>query len=140
MMHLCRNKNAEIATSDAARIYHVLFPEEIPAPLRERFEKASQILENDYSADERAEYRRALQRVGDLEALEFACRRGKRLRMLTDQVVLMSFLAETLPQHQACYVDPDARRWKAYLAIAAGLFRTAAKYAKGTILRWKLHA
>jgi hypothetical protein len=60
--------------------------------------------------------------------------------MLSDQVVLMSFLAETLPQHGAWYVDPHARRWKAYLAVVGGLFRTALKYVKGTWLRWRVHA
>ncbi|MCX7012516.1 MAG: hypothetical protein NTW86_08140 [Candidatus Sumerlaeota bacterium] len=124
---------------DAQRIYNALFAGAIPPLLRGRFERAWPILERNYTVEERAECSRAAGRVNDLEALEFACRFGKRLRILSDQVLLMAFLAETLPDHCARYVDPDAGRLRGLAALAFGALRSSMKLTKGLCLRWRCH-
>jgi GNAT superfamily N-acetyltransferase len=128
----------QVATP-AQRIYNVLFPGRIPDELQSRFEQAWSILEGDYTELERAAHQQVVQRVGDLEALELACRHGGRLSILTDQVKLMSFLAETLPGHYEDYVGSAATPWTGCFALVLAGVRSAAKYGRGLLLRGRIH-
>ncbi len=134
-----RVENAQLEIGEAQQIYSVLFPGKIPSDLRARFEKASWIIAQNHTEEERAEYQRVVHGAADLEAIELVCRRRKRLPILSDHVVLMSFLAETLPGHYGHYVDPGTGRIKAYFALAGSLFRSAVKYAKGVFLRRRVY-
>ncbi len=126
-------------TLDAQRIYGVLFPGEIPQVLALRFAQAWEILAGDFSQQEVAQFRLALERVHDLEALELACRLRKRLPVLTTQVALMVLLAETLPSHSPYYLTARPGRASAILSISASVFRTAWKYLKGSLLLRCIH-
>jgi hypothetical protein len=131
----CEPDPWETAPLPVQRIYNVLFPGPVPPKLDERFRAAWRRREADYTEPERAAYRRAVACVGDLEALELACRRGRRLPILSDQVVLMSYLAETLPEHYGQYVGPAPGRLRAFGALAAACSRSTWKYTKGLVLR-----
>jgi ribosomal protein S18 acetylase RimI-like enzyme len=136
----CEPDPWEHAPLPVQRIYNVLFPGPVPPKLSERFRAAWRQREADYTEPERVAYRRAVARVGDLEALELACRRSKRLPILSDQVVLMSYLAETLPEHYGRYVGPAPGRLRACGALAAACSRSTWKYTKGLLLRRQVHA
>jgi hypothetical protein len=123
----------------AQRIYNVLFPGDIPAELETRFHHAWQVLAADYSQQEHAEFRAAMRAANDLEALEIACRRRRRLRILTDQVVLMAVLGETLPRHSSFYVQLHAEPLRGLCSLPWCLLRTVWKIVKGTFLVRTLH-
>jgi hypothetical protein len=105
-----------------------------PALVIERFLEASAILSASASMQERASYRRVLEGVGDIEAIEVAARYRRKLRLLSDHLRLMVYLAETEPRNQRFFVKRRANRAAAFAAIAVGAFRTAYKLAKGTFL------
>jgi hypothetical protein len=125
--------------ADPQRIYNVLFPGEIPSVLASRFTHAWEILAGDFSAQDLSQFRIAISGVSDLEALELACRRRKRLPVLTAQVSLMVMLAETLPSHSRYYLDTRPTRAGAIVSIVAGLVRTAWKLFKGSFLLGRIH-
>ena len=81
---------------DAQAIYNVLFTGPIPPLLGERFLRAWEVLQQDYSDGEIAALEHATATCPDLEALELVCRKNGDLRILTDLVRLMAVLAETL--------------------------------------------
>jgi len=118
----------------AQRIYNVLFPGEIPSALRERYEQAWRILASDFPEEQHSACLRAAGRIRDLEALELAARWRGRLRPLSEQVRLMCYLAEPLPDHGSHYLAGHAAPVRAVLALAAGVARSSIKLAKGLLL------
>jgi hypothetical protein len=119
---------------DPQRIYNILFRGKIPPVLAARFNHAWEILAGDFSEHDFSQFRAALERVRDLEALELACRLRRRLPVLTAQVALMVMLAETLPSHSQYYLAARPSRTGAMMSISAGLVRTAWKFLKGSLL------
>jgi hypothetical protein len=120
------------STSEAQAIYGALFSRPIPAILRSRYEQANSLLLEKYSPAERQVTGRAIQTVGDLEALEFAARLLHRQPLLSDKFRLMAALAETLPQHQADFIaEAPTPPWLELTKIGLA---TAWKGIKGLIL------
>ena len=118
----------------AERLYRAVFREDAPALVIERFLEASRLLDASASAQERASCQRVFERVRDLEAIEVAARYRRKLRLLSDHLRLMVYLAETEPHNQRFFVKRRANRAAAFAAVGAGAFRTAYKLAKGTVL------
>lgn len=119
---------------EAERIYEAIFKAPIPLSIEGRFHKASQELSSGYSDEEKNEYRLALSRVSDLEALELAARRKNRLPMLVSQFKLMVYLAETLPENTKFYLNLKNRRLIWPFSFAFSGLRSAIKLTKGLFL------
>ena len=132
------NSNAPVLNAEdrnkAERLYRAVFRASPPPIVIERFLDASALLNASASEEERVAYRRALARGGDLEALEVAARYRRRLRLLTDHVRLMVYLAEAEPGNQHHFVKRHPSRFAAAVAIGGGACKTAYKLAKGMLI------
>jgi hypothetical protein len=116
-------------------IYNVLFTGPIPPVLRERFLRAWELIQQDYSDGEIAALEHATATCPDLEALELVCRKSGRLRILTDLVRMMAVLAETMPSHTRFFIASDCSKPKAVLSLVFGFVRTLTKFIFGLFLK-----
>ncbi len=76
--------------------------------------------------------------MDDLEALEVACRYTRRLPILSRKVHLMVYMAETLPDYHAEFVNEHTSLAGGVKALVAGALRTGAKLTKGLVLLARL--
>ncbi len=125
-------------TREAERLYRALFDGPVPPAVAERFALASKRLEARFDAAEVARYRRALDRVADLEALEIACRYRRTLPLLSRKFRIMVAMAETVPETQASFVNERSSLARGLWVIAAGGFRSVYKLGKGLLLQGRL--
>jgi hypothetical protein len=119
---------------EAAKLYRTLFGGEPGAVLVDRFVLAAERLDGMTDPAELALYRRCVSRVGDLEALEVACRYTRRLPVLCRKLQLMVYLAETLPEHYDDFVNERSSPARGWAALFGGLLRTSWKLGYGLIL------
>jgi hypothetical protein len=129
-------KQAEAETRDrfaveARLIYWALFRGEIPEMLAGRYEQAAREL--DRSADPRAlaTVQRLIDQRADLEAAELAGRLTGRLPLLTRKFAAMTFLAETLPDHQRYFVNRRSNRVAGFAELGWAGMLTAVKLTRG---------
>jgi len=120
--------------TEAERIYFAIFRRGIPEILEEPFTGASQKIEANYSEDEVAQYRRWLERVTDLEALEYAARFRGRLGILSDKFKAMVYLAEPLPENYNHFINEKDQFLKGFWLCAIGTFSSIWKLVKGTMI------
>lgn len=119
---------------EAQRIYKSIFKKPIQEPLITRFLEASQTVIHTVNDEQAIICQTALERNLDLEALEIAARRSRKLKLLSDKFRLMIYLAETLPDHQQYYVNSKSSWLGGISAILIGGVRTSFKLIKGTYL------
>ncbi len=135
---MARSPNPTISRPqvEADRIHRAVFGGTAPKVLARRFAQASERLDAAAAPAELALYRRALERIGDLEALETACRLTGRLPLLSRKFLILVYLAETLPTYQQYFVNERDSLARGLWALAAGGAVTAWKAAKGLWL-WR---
>ncbi len=119
---------------EAQRLYYALFKKPAPELTRLRFIAASQSVFASVHPQEKAIYETALKNVSDLEALEIAARRTKRLPLLSAKMALIIYLAETLPDHQHYFVNERTSFLSGLCAIIKGAMKTGLKFVKGLYL------
>ncbi|MBE0460732.1 MAG: hypothetical protein IBX60_03760 [Candidatus Aminicenantes bacterium] len=119
---------------EAEKIFRSIFKSQISLPLRENFDRASKVFTAAYSKEDIDAYNRALEKISDLEALEFASRYRNRLPLLVLKFKLMVYLAETTPENLGFYVNRKDRRLIGYISIAYGGLRSMVKFIKGMFL------
>jgi hypothetical protein len=129
---------SDLETREAERIYHALFGARISDAVRDRFVRASRRLESATDPTEVARYRRALERVNDLEALEIACRYRRTLPLLSRKFRIMVAMAETVPETQSHFVNETSSLLRGITTLVAGGFRSAYKLGKGILLQQRL--
>ncbi len=120
--------------NDAEKIYDAIFKKKIPPTLRKSFSDASKKLERRYSKDDINRYQKYLEKVKDLEALEYACRWFKRCPLLIDKFKIMVFLAETLPENHHTFVNESTRPIFNWLFMGITCLHSAWKLVKGIFL------
>jgi len=126
---------------EAQRIYHTLFHREISPVVAERFAQASARLEAHVRPAEVAAYRRAVASGADLEALELAARYTHKLPLLTRKLGLMAYLAETLPENQALFINERSSFALGFVRIGVAGLHTVWQMLKGLwLLRQVRHA
>ena len=126
---------------ESQRIYHTLFHREISPVVAERFAQASARLEAHVRPAEVAAYRRAVASGADLEALELAARYTHKLPLLTRKLGLMAYLAETLPENQALFINERANFVGGLVRLGVAVLHTVWKMVKGLwLLRQVRHA
>jgi len=124
---------------EAQKIYRSIFGSKIPPILKERFVAASDAtLNQTISASSLNAYYRVIQQIDDLEALELACRYGRRLPFLQLKFQLMVYLAETLPQNQHFFFNRQKSYLKAVSAMLFGSLYSLFKLLKGVLLLAKV--
>ena len=117
---------------EAEKIYYTLFHEKIPEILKCRFAMASRLLTHQFSEQEQSLYDEVISKISDLEALEFAVRRKRKLQLLSMKISLMVFLAESLPENQAKFVNQEKDQFlNGLIAIFIGVVNTCYKFFKG---------
>lgn len=116
---------------EAQRIYYTLFRREIPPLVAERFAQASVLLEANVPPADVAAYRRAIASGADLEALELAARYTHKLPLLTRKLGLMAYLAETLPENQALFINERANFVGGLVRLGVAVLHTVWKMVKG---------
>ena len=120
-----------LCEAEARKIYAAIFGREIPPPVLDRFVVASKRLNQSVPQAEMDSYYRALLACADLEALELAARYTRRFPLLSRKFRLMAYLAETLPENQAFFVNERSSFLAGMARSAAGGVRTIFKMAKG---------
>jgi hypothetical protein len=130
-----------LCETEARKIYAAVFGREIPPLVRDRFVTASKQLNLSVPQAEMDSYYRALLACADLEALELAARYTRRLPLLSRKFRLMAYLAETLPENQAFFINERSSFLSGMARSATGGFRTVFKMLKGLwLVRRVAHA
>jgi len=119
---------------EAEKIFRATFKSQISLPLKERFNKASELFTITYSKEDIDAYNRALEKISDLEALELAARYRNKLPVLVLKFKLMVYLAETLPENLKFFINRKDRRLIGYILIAYSGLRSMVKFIKGMFL------
>lgn len=119
---------------EAVRIYEAIFRAPPSDTTVERFVAASNELSNAVPPEAVRSYYEAVTATADLEALELASRYTKRLPLLVAKFRLMVYLAETVPENQAHFVNERDPRGRAFIALALGAVVTLFKLGKGLLL------
>jgi hypothetical protein len=125
------NPGIEIEELEATRIYRALFRQNPPAMITARFKPVSKRLNERASRADLERYTRAVRQSGDLEALELACRLAKKMPLLSWKFQAMVYLAETLPENQAYFVNERTSFFKAGWLILLDTLWTGFKAARG---------
>ena len=130
-----------LCEAEARKIYAAIFGREIPPLVLDRFVVASKRLNQSVPQAEMDSYYRAMSACNDLEALELAARYTRRFPLLSRKFRLMAYLAETLPENQAFFVNERSSFTGGMARSAAGGFRTVYKMVKGLwLVRRVAHA
>jgi len=124
--------------SEAEKIYGAIFRDRSPGIVKQRFMKASTLLNERSDTEEVDRYYKAIHTVKDLEALEAACRYTRNLPLLSKKFNIMVYIAETIPENQRFFINPGTSRIRGWWAFAAGGFRTVFKLGKGLLLLAKV--
>jgi hypothetical protein len=119
---------------EAEKIYRALFQRPIPGLVKDRYYRATEILFSGYSPEENRSFQDAIMHVRDLEALEIAARREKKMPLLVSRFRLMVHLAENLPSDQHFFINTSDRRIPSYFSLLFGGARTLYKSIKGRLL------
>ncbi|MFW6131824.1 MAG: hypothetical protein ACOC5F_04415 [Candidatus Aminicenantaceae bacterium] len=119
---------------EAEKIYKAIFKNEIPPLVKQRFLKASEELFSDYSKKNIEEYKRALSKISDLEALEFAARRKSRIPLLIIKFRLMVYMAETVPENSRFFINRKDKKFTGKLSVLWIGMKAVWKYIKGLFL------
>ncbi len=126
---------------EACRLHATLFGVPAPTIIQQRFAAASEQMDRGISPDDLAWYHRALDRIGDLEALEVATRYLRRRDLLFRKFRLMTYLAETQPEYQRFFINERSSFIAGFFRCALSTFRTGWKLCKGAwLLRTMDHA
>lgn len=130
-----------LCETEARKIYAAIFGREIPPPVLDRFVIASKRLNKSVPQPEMDSYYRAMMACNDLEALELAARYTRKFLLLSRKFRLMAYLAETLPENQAFFVNERSSFLSGMTRSAAGVFRTVYKMVRGLwLVRRAAHA
>ena len=129
MTHKAKNEKSE-----AERIYRAIFRTSVPPVIEKRFYRACEVLFSTFSHEEQREYVKALEKVSDLEALELAARKRRKLPLVVSRFRLMVYLAETLPQNQGFFIQSFNKKGHSFFSLSAGGIRTSFKFIKGWFL------
>lgn len=124
---------------EAEKIYFALFRKAIPDITRQRFNQVSLLINNACSRDEIEEYYQALERVQDLQALEYAARFSGRLALLSKKFRLMVWLAGAEKENYDVFVNRKNSMLYGKLAVAGAGLQSAVKLMKGfwALLWWR---
>ena len=131
MLKQAESDRGGVIDGEGQLIYRTLFRGEIPEVLAERYERAARDL--DRSADPRAvtAVQKLIDQRADLEAAELAGRLTGRLPLLTRKFAAMTYLAETLPDHQRFFVSRRSNQVAGVAVLAWAGMVTAVKLARG---------
>ncbi|MEZ4771227.1 MAG: hypothetical protein R2844_22760 [Caldilineales bacterium] len=116
---------------EARLIYRALFGGTIPDILARRYAQAARRLDQDAEASDLAAVARLVDAGADLEAAELAGRLTGRLPLLTRKFTAMTYLAETLPDHQRYFVARRSSLVAGTAVLAWSGLLTAVKLARG---------
>jgi hypothetical protein len=119
---------------EARKLYRAIFREHAPNVVVQRFLEPAARLEAAEPPPERERYHRAIASIGDLEALEVACRYRNQMPLLSATCRLIVYIAETIPENQRFFVKRRDSLPATLWALAAGAARTAYKLVKGSFL------
>jgi hypothetical protein len=120
------------------KIYRILFHQEIPSLLKERYHRLLEKLLSTFPEADRIQNLRILARIRDWESLELAARLRHKMPFLVLCFQLMVRLGETLPQNRRFYINHRDRRAAALLSLMWGGLRTFWKFIKGNFLLWRI--
>jgi hypothetical protein len=123
-----------IPGKEAERIYYTIFNKNIPASIRTHFNVLSKRIESCFSAEEIKKYFECIEKVRDLEALELAARHLKKIPVLTEKFKIMVYLAETLPENYAVFINEQPKFFLACILLISSIFRTGYRVAKGMVI------
>ena len=116
---------------EAQAIYWALFRGESPAVLAQRYGQAARELDKLAAPRDIALVQRLLAQRADLEAAELAGRLTGRLPLLTRKFTAMTYLAETLPDHQRFFVSRRSSQVAGVAALGWASLLTAVQLARG---------
>ncbi len=116
---------------EAQAVYWALFRGDAPSVLVRRYEQAARQLDAAAKPGDIAEVHQLLAQRADLEAAELAGRLTGRLPLLTRKFTAMTYLAETLPDHQQFYVNRRSSLVAGLAELAWASMLTAVKLARG---------
>jgi len=119
---------------EAGKIYRSIFRKEIPAIVRERFDRSSlQIIKN-VPEQELARYRKIIDTVSDLAAVEYASRILGKNPMLLKKFQVMIYLGECIPDNYNIFINEKRNLMKTLLIFASVPFNSVYKFFKGFLI------
>ncbi len=119
---------------EAERIYQAIFKKKIPESVKERFYKTSPKLEISVSPNELENYKKLMERSGDIEAAEYASRIFGTNLLLRKKFQLMIYLAECIPENNHFFINEKQSLFRAFYLLASIPFHSMYKLIVGTII------
>ena len=116
---------------EAQSVYWALFRGDAPFILIQRYEQAARQLDGAANPGDISAIHQLLAQRADLEAAELAGRLTGRLPLLTRKFSAMTYLAETLPDHQRFYINSRSSLAGGVMMLTWAGMLTAVKLARG---------
>lgn len=116
---------------EAQSVYWALFRGDAPFILIQRYEQAARQLDAAANPGDISAIHQLLAQRADLEAAELAGRLTGRLPLLTRKFSAMTYLAETLPDHQRFYINRRSSLAGGVMMLTWAGMLTAVKLARG---------
>ena len=120
-------------SDEANRIYKTLFKKDIPDILIHRYEEAQSILHQSFSEEDIHKCNLLIDRVNDLEALEYVSRIFNANKLLSRKFELMIWLTSTLPEHYQEYVNEKDQTLFGKGILFLFSLHTVCKFFKGLV-------
>ncbi|MCK5004134.1 MAG: hypothetical protein KAS21_03555 [Candidatus Aminicenantes bacterium] len=116
---------------EAAKIYRSIFRKDIPGIVQQRFENPSVKLESAFPESDLIKYRKIIDRISDLAAVEYASRITGTNQLLIKKFQIMIYLGECMPGNFNVFINEKRGLIRTLLMFTTIPFNSVYKFIKG---------
>ena len=116
---------------EAAKIYRSIFRKDIPGIVQQRFENPSVKLESTFPESDLIKYRKIINRISDLAAVEYASRITGTNQLLIKKFQVMIYLGECMPENFNIFINEKRGLIRTLFIFTTIPFNSVYKFIKG---------
>jgi len=118
---------------EAAKIYRSIFRKDIPIIVKQRFENSSVRLESSFPESDLIKYRKIIDRISDLAAIEYVSRITGTNQLLIKKFQIMIYLGECIPDNFNIFINEKRGLIRTLFMFTTIPFNSVYKFVKGSL-------